>query len=77
VRGQIGLGWVGSGQVSDAQRIMCNGAIIPHDFKKPSRFYHRVQEVKMYEFGVITHGITSTTNLIYFRPGNLQLSNSS
>jgi hypothetical protein len=29
-----------------------------HNFKQPSRWYYRVQEVKKYEYVVVTYGIT-------------------
>jgi hypothetical protein len=44
-----------------------NGVVIiipPHDFKQSSRWYHQVLEVKKYEFGVVSYGITSVPNFI-------------
>jgi hypothetical protein len=74
------LGWVGSGWVSDAhaQRVMRNEVITPpHDFKQPPCLYYQEKEVKEYEFGVVTYGITSIPNFINFRPAILQLFNAS
>jgi hypothetical protein len=52
---------------------MGNGVnIIPlHDFKQPSRWYQRVEEVKEYDFGAFTYGINSIPNVISFRPAIL------
>jgi hypothetical protein len=74
VKGQwVALGWVRYvplGQVTDAQaqRIMRN-FISPHDFKKMSNLYQKVQEVETREYGVITDDEKSQPNFIYVRPG--------
>jgi hypothetical protein len=56
---------------------MGNGIIIvpPHDFKHPSRWNFRLKEIKMYEFGTVSDGITSTPNFMKIRPAILQLLN--
>jgi hypothetical protein len=49
-----------------AQRVMGYGVIIisPYEFKQPTRWYYRVQEVTKYEIGAVTCGFMSITNLI-------------
>jgi hypothetical protein len=49
--------------------MRCGVIIIPpHDFKPPSRWYYRVQEVQKCDFGVVTCGMTSKPNFINFGP---------
>jgi hypothetical protein len=70
------MGLVRLSLVRNAQKIMGNGVIIPpHDFKQPSCWYYRLQEIKQYDFGVITNGITSIPNFINFRPAILHSKN--
>jgi hypothetical protein len=52
------------------------GVIIsPHDFKEPSRWYYRAQEVTKYEFGVIIYVIPSMSNFIKILTGIPELLN--
>jgi hypothetical protein len=55
---------------------MGNSDIIsPHEFKHPSRWYYRVQEVAKHTFGVGTYGITSIPSFIKILTRIVQLSN--
>jgi hypothetical protein len=64
----------GEDVITHEQRIMGNGVIIPpHEFKQPSRWYNRVHEVTKYEFGVVTHGMTSITHFTEIHTDIIQL----
>jgi hypothetical protein len=47
----------------------------PRDFEHPSRMYHRVRDVRNYEFEETIYGIKSITSLMNFRPVTLRLWN--
>lgn len=49
-----------------ALTIRGNGVIIipPHDFKQPLRLCYQMCEDKMYDFGIVTRGMTSKPNFI-------------
>jgi hypothetical protein len=45
----------------------------PHKFKHLSRRYYQFQENKMYEFGLVSNGITSKPNSMQTRSALLEL----
>jgi hypothetical protein len=55
--------------------IMGNDVIVPpQNFKNPSHWYCRVQEVKNCEFGADSNAITSIADFMEIRPTSRQLS---
>jgi hypothetical protein len=52
-------------------------AIPPDDFKQPSRWYYRLQDVIYYDSGEVSYGITSMPNSMNVRQAIQKLLNSS